>query len=178
MAGSSAGLVSNLRQLALSLKGGRGFEEASSLSFLLRYPLTWHCMATNVVTFSTGSCCFCSPGGQKLALQIPPCSIEGTGSCTLPDMHACHADVHMPAEAHQRACQTDLDSSTLLQGWAHMRRRGTLRVANLGKMRAASGLARLHSGFEKAGNCRWNTSALTDVLQHIDTLRPQYKCMQ
>ena len=96
----------------------------------------------------------------------------------LPDMHACHADVRMPAEAHQRACQTDLDSSSLLQGWAHMRRRGTLRVANLAKMRAASGLACLHSSFRKAGNCRQSTHALTHVLRYSDTSRPQSNCMQ
>ena len=101
-----------------------------------------------------------------------------TGSCTLPDMHAFYADVRMPAEARQRACQTDLDSSSLLQGWAHMRRRGTLRVANLGKMRAASGLACLHLSFRKAGNCRQSTHAVTAVLQHSDTSRPQYDCMQ
>ena len=104
--------------------------------------------------------------------------VELHRAVTLPDMHACHADVRMPAETHQRACQADLDSSLLLQGWAHIRRRGTLRVANLEKMRAASGLACLHSSFRKAGNCSQSTHALTDVLQHSDTPRPQYESMQ
>ena len=118
------------------------------------------------------------PRRAEVGFAAPPCAIADTGSCTLPDMHACHADVRMPAEAHQRACQTDLDSSSLLQGWAHMRRRGTLRVANLEKMHAASGLACLHSSFRKAGNCRQSTHTLTDVLRHIDTSRPQCDSMQ